>query len=147
LIGLRSIYRSCYRHIPIVLFTSCLQFIEEIPDSGSTFPSFPAFDLIVTVCMQRKIKIMQHTRGNLHFARKLRRLSQRQVAHLIGHRDSTMLSKYEKGLVAPPLRTALKLTLLYRLPVHEIFTEEFSQAKEELAKKIKTVRMKQQVLF
>jgi DNA-binding XRE family transcriptional regulator len=90
---------------------------------------------------------MQHTRGKLHFVRKQRRLSQKQVAHLIGHRDATMLSKYERGLLAPPLRTALKLTLLYRLPIQEIFTEEFSQAREELTSKIKTVRMIQPVLF
>ena len=90
---------------------------------------------------------MQDKRGSLHFARKRRRLSQKQVAHLIGHYDATMLSKYERGLLSPPLRTALKLTLLYRLPIQEIFTEEFSQAREELTAKVKTVRMTQQVLF
>jgi DNA-binding XRE family transcriptional regulator len=74
-------------------------------------------------------------------------MSQKQVALLIGHRDATMLSKYEKGLLAPPLRTALKLMLLYRLPIQEIFTDEVSQAREELAKKVKTVRMTQPVLF
>lgn len=90
---------------------------------------------------------MQHTRGNLRTARKWRKLSQKQVAHLIGHRDTTMLSKYERGVVAPPLRTALKLTVLYRQPIQEIFSEEFSHAREELTMKIKTMRPTQPVLF
>lgn len=74
-------------------------------------------------------------------------MSQKQVAHLIGHRDATMLSRYERGLLAPPLRTALKLTLLYQLPIQEIFTEEFFCAKEELTMKIKTLHKAQPVLF
>ena len=90
---------------------------------------------------------MQHTRGNLRYARKLRRLSQRQVARLVGHSDTTMISKYERGLVVPTLRTAVKLTLLYRLPFQDLFADEFSHAKDELARKAKTVRMTQQVLF
>ena len=74
-------------------------------------------------------------------------MSQKQVAHLIGHRDVTMLSKYERGLRAPSLRTALKLALLYRMPMHEIFVEEFSRARDELTEQIATVRTNQPVLF
>jgi DNA-binding XRE family transcriptional regulator len=90
---------------------------------------------------------MQHTRGNLHFVRKQRRMSQRQVAYLIGHHDATMLSKYERRVLAPSLRTALKLHLLYRLPVQEIFTEELSHAQDELLKKVKALPVTQAVLF
>ena len=86
-------------------------------------------------------------RGNLQFVRKQRRMSQKQVAHLIGHRDATMLSKYERGLLAPPLRTAFKLSLLYRLPVQEIFIEESSHAQDELMKKVKALPVTQAVLF
>jgi DNA-binding XRE family transcriptional regulator len=74
-------------------------------------------------------------------------MSQRQVAHLIGHYDATMLSKYERGIISPPLRTALKLALLYRLPMQEIFAREFSRAREELAKKANSLPTVQAVLF
>jgi len=99
------------------------------------------------MCNEKNKKQMQHPRGNLHYVRKRRRMSQKQVAHLIGHRDVTMLSKYERGLLAPSLRTALKLTLLYRMPIHEIFVEEFSRARDELTEQIATVRTNQPVLF
>jgi DNA-binding XRE family transcriptional regulator len=58
-----------------------------------------------------------------------------------------MLSKYERGLLAPTLRTALKLSLLYRVPVQEIFNEEFCHARKELAKRAETIRLAQPVLF
>ncbi len=83
----------------------------------------------------------------MYFVRKQRRMSQKHVAHLIGHHDATMLSKYERGSLAPPLRTALKLTLLYRLPIQELFAADFLQAREELTKKVKTLRTTQPVLF
>ena len=90
---------------------------------------------------------MQHKRGTLRFVREHRRILQRHAAYLIGHRDATMLSKYERGELAPPLRTALKLSLLYRVPVQELFTEELSHAREELTKKSQTLRTTQPVLF
>ena len=126
-----------------------MQLVRGDTDSDSSFPLYAAPTLVATVCMckQEKQKHMQHTRGNLHYVRKLRRMSQRQVAHLIGHRDATMLSKYERGLVVPTLRTALKLTLLYRLPIQEIFADEFAKAKAELTTKANTARKSQQVLF
>jgi DNA-binding XRE family transcriptional regulator len=90
---------------------------------------------------------MQNKREKLRYVRKLRRLSQRQVARLIGHGDTTMISKYERGFVAPTLRTAITLALLYRMPIQDLFADEFSHARDELAQKAKTVRMTQQVLF
>jgi len=90
---------------------------------------------------------MRYTTGVLYYIRKQRRMSQKQVAHLIGHHDATMLSKYERGILAPPLRTAFKLTVLYRAPMPELFRDEFSQAKEELSKKIDSLHLNQSVLF
>jgi len=133
-------------------FTGCLQLWFNAPDYCASFSVYDLFALVANLCVlqARKTKHksqMQHTRGNLHFVRKQRRMSQRQVAYLIGHRDATMLSKYERSILAPSLRTALKLSLLYRLPVREIFIEESSYAQDELMKKVKTLPVTQAVLF
>src|SRR6201992_3508833 len=103
--------------------------------------------LLVCVCDRTKRKSMQYIRGKLHIFRKLRKMTQKQVAHLIGHSDTTMISKYERGLVVPTLRTALKLTILYRMPIQETFACEFSKAGDELAKRAESLPSKQAVLF
>ena len=50
--------------------------------------------------------------------RRNRRLLQKQLAVLIGHRYTHMISKYEHGLRLPPLETALllEIALGVRLP-------------------------------
>jgi transcriptional regulator with XRE-family HTH domain len=74
-------------------------------------------------------------------------MSQKQVARLIGHSKTAMLSRYEHGERVPPLRAAFKLMLLYRLPLQELFKEEFEVAREELAERAKTQSTTQQMLF
>jgi transcriptional regulator with XRE-family HTH domain len=90
---------------------------------------------------------MPHTTGTLHFIRKRRRLSQKQVAILIGHRNTKMLSKYEVGSTVPPLRTAFKLMLLYQRPLQELFMGEFTFAQAELADRTKAQHPSQPTLF
>lgn len=50
--------------------------------------------------------------------RRNRRLLQKQLAALLGHRHADMVSKYEHGSSLPPLETALllEITLGVRLP-------------------------------
>jgi transcriptional regulator with XRE-family HTH domain len=50
--------------------------------------------------------------------RRNRRLLQKQLATLVGHRYTHMISKYEHGLRLPPLETALllEIALGVRLP-------------------------------
>lgn len=49
------------------------------------------------------------------------RLSQRQVARLLGRSDASMLSHYEHGRALPPLAVALALEIIYRAPVAFLF--------------------------
>jgi transcriptional regulator with XRE-family HTH domain len=61
--------------------------------------------------------------NQLVLLRKQRNLSQRRVARIIGLRDATLLSRYESGQEAPPLKTAMKLAALYDVTLPEIFKE------------------------
>lgn len=47
--------------------------------------------------------------------------SQKQVARLLGHRDTSMISHYEHGRSLPPLPVALGLEIILRVPVAFLF--------------------------
>jgi DNA-binding transcriptional regulator YiaG len=53
--------------------------------------------------------------------RKRLRLSQKAVARLLGHISTAMISRYERGKSVPPLSTALRLEIIYRVPVAFLF--------------------------
>ena len=64
--------------------------------------------------------------------RRRMRFSQKQVARLLGHRDVSMISRYEQGRSLPPLLTALKLEILYRLPVAYLYSELYRGLKDQV---------------
>ena|ERR1700722_4627881 len=64
--------------------------------------------------------------------RKQMNLSQKRVARMIGLRDATLLSRYEAGWEAPPLKTAMKLAALYDVGLPEIFHELSARARSQV---------------
>ncbi len=58
------------------------------------------------------------------------RLSQRQVATLLGHKDAAQLSKFETGSSLPSLLTALRLAIIYRAPVDFLFADIYRSERE-----------------
>jgi len=73
-----------------------------------------------------------NTRSNLGFFRKREGLSQKALAVLIGHRDVTMISKYEHGVAVPRLRVGMKLEQIFRARLSMIFPGFSCQCEEEL---------------
>lgn len=59
-------------------------------------------------------------------------LSQRFVSRLLGHRDATVVSRYERGRLIPPLQTALRLELIYRVPVAFLFPALYEALRTEV---------------
>lgn len=57
--------------------------------------------------------------------------SQKQVAVVLGLQSTSMLSRYESGQSLPPLFTALRLEILYRIPVAFLYSEVYRSLKEE----------------
>ncbi len=76
-------------------------------------------------------------------------LSQKQVAALLGHRDTSMLSRYENGRSLPPLLTALRLEIIYRAPVAFLYLQLYTGLREEVRKQeaLRHNRSRQGVLF
>ena len=60
--------------------------------------------------------------------------SQKHVARLLGHKDTAMLSRYEKGSSLPPLLTALRLEIIYRVPVAFIYGAPYDAMRELIRK-------------
>jgi len=59
--------------------------------------------------------------NDLVLYRKRMGLTQKEVARLLGHRDTSMVSHYERGRALPPLPVALGLEIIYRTPVAFLF--------------------------
>ena len=55
--------------------------------------------------------------------------SQKQVARLLGHHDTSMVSHYEHGRSFPRLPVALKLEIILRVPVAFLFPGLYDEIK------------------
>lgn len=60
-------------------------------------------------------------KNNLFIVRKKSDFGQKQIAALLGHQTIDQISRYERGTRIPSLKTALKLQIIYRLPIHVLF--------------------------
>jgi transcriptional regulator with XRE-family HTH domain len=70
--------------------------------------------------------------NRLWLARKRCGLGQKQVASLLDYHTPDQLSRYEQGLRAPALETALRLEIIYRTPLRVLYAELYEQLREEL---------------
>jgi len=73
--------------------------------------------------------------NNLLLYRRRMGFSQKHVAGLLGHPNSEMLSRYERGRCLPPLMTALRLEIIYRVPVAFLYSRAYEAARIEVRQK------------
>jgi transcriptional regulator with XRE-family HTH domain len=64
-----------------------------------------------------------HTNNRLVLYRKRMQLSQKDVALILGLKNVSVLSHYERGTSRPSLERALGLEIVYRVPVAFLFPE------------------------
>ncbi len=70
--------------------------------------------------------------NKLWIARKRAGYPQKVVAALLGNRCLSIISEYEQGRKLPSLRTALKLELIYRTPLAELYPDLYAELAAEL---------------
>jgi transcriptional regulator with XRE-family HTH domain len=76
------------------------------------------------------------------------RLSQRHVARLLGHKNSSAWSNYECGERLPSLANALRLGIILRVPVEFLFYSLHDQLRNQIrAEEERIAEPTQQVLF
>ncbi|HEY0427475.1 MAG TPA: helix-turn-helix transcriptional regulator [Pyrinomonadaceae bacterium] len=68
----------------------------------------------------------------LALRRKRLGYEQKQIALLLGHKNTYQISRYETGQRIPNLKEAAKLSMLYGLPVRTLFQRYFPYWREEL---------------
>lgn len=73
----------------------------------------------------------------LALRRKRLGYEQKQVAVILGHKNTYQLSRYETGQRVPGFKEAIKLSLLYGIPVRLLFEPYFRYCLEELEVAIK----------
>lgn len=83
--------------------------------------------------------------NNLWIARMRAGYPQKQVATLLGARSLSVISEYEKGKKLPSLRAALKLELIYQLPLAQLYPSLYSELSREVtaAKRCLPVRQRE----
>src|SRR5438132_6048532 len=69
--------------------------------------------------------------------RRNRGLAQKQLAVLIGHKHTSMLSKYEHGRSLPPLQTALLLEIVLGVRLPELYPELYQTLTRQVATRAK----------
>jgi len=77
--------------------------------------------------------------NNLVLYRRRMGFTQKQVAYLLGQRDTSMVSHYEKGRALPPLTVALGLEIIYRVPVAFLFPVMYDELKRQIRDKEKSL--------
>lgn len=82
-------------------------------------------------------------------ALRRRRLAyeQKQIALLLGHKTTHQLSRYETGQRIPSLKEAMKLSMLYGLPVRTLFSRYYHQCREELEKTLKDSNLDTKIIL
>ena len=74
----------------------------------------------------------KHKQNNLVLYRRRMGFTQKQVARLLGQRDTSMVSHYEHGRALPPLAVALSLEIVYRVPVAFLFPNMYDELKRQI---------------
>ncbi len=72
-------------------------------------------------------------KNNLWQARKRSGLARKQISLLLGHKSPDEISRYEKEVYLPSLKTALKLEIIYQMPVHLLFQSLYEQSRREIS--------------
>jgi transcriptional regulator with XRE-family HTH domain len=81
------------------------------------------------------MNLRKNQHNNLILYRKRMGFTQKHVARLLGHRDTSMVSHYERGRSLPPLLVALALEIIYRVPVAFLFPSVYDELKRQIRSK------------
>lgn len=71
-------------------------------------------------------------KNQLAIARQRKAIEQKQMAILLGLKGTDQLSRYERGLQMPSLKTALKLGLIYKIPIRTLLDGYLDACRDEI---------------
>ncbi len=71
-------------------------------------------------------------KNQLALFRRRQAVEQKQISVLLGHKTTDQISRYERGVKVPDLKTALKLGILYKIPIRVLLDGYFEACREEM---------------
>lgn len=74
-------------------------------------------------------------KNSLRRYRKRAGLEQKQVAFLLNRAGTDEVSRHEKGAYRPNLETALKLEVIYQVPIRLLYPALFERCRREIAER------------
>lgn len=77
----------------------------------------------------------RHISNRLRKHRKVLGYNQQDVAKLLGHKSTSKISKWEKGLAMPSAINLLKLAILYGVLPQELYFQIYCEFKQSLSEK------------
>jgi transcriptional regulator with XRE-family HTH domain len=80
------------------------------------------------------MEIPKQKQNSLVIYRRRMGFTQKHVARLLGHRDTSMISHYEHGRSFPPLPVALALEIILRVPVAFLFPGFYNELRNNIRK-------------
>lgn len=86
--------------------------------------------------------------NNLDLYRRRMRFSLKHVARLLGHKDGSVMSLFERGERLPSLANALGLGIILRVPVEFLFPSLYDSLKTQIREEEeRMIQPSQQALF
>lgn len=82
---------------------------------------------------------MQRIPNRLKECRKERRLSQSEVARILGVKNSVMIYRWEKGISLPSPRNIFKLAAIYRKMVDALYRDLLASIRSEMKERENTL--------
>lgn len=77
--------------------------------------------------------------NSLRITRKRLGLHQKQVAHLLSHKTTDQVTRYEKGYRIPGLKILLQLEIIYGVPARVVYGEFFEKLRLEIQDRAKII--------
>lgn len=93
------------------------------------------------------METINQKQNNLVLYRKRMGFTQKHVARLLGHRDTSMVSHYEHGRSYPPLPVALSIEIILRVPVAFLFPGLYGEMKSRIRRTEEELAGGQRPLF
>jgi len=75
---------------------------------------------------------MRYVANRLKRHRKVRGLSQKDVARILGVKNSSMISRWERGLSLPSTLNVFKMALIYRTMADALYMDLLEALKDEV---------------
>ena len=75
--------------------------------------------------------------SRLWLARKRLGFEQKQIAQLLAQKNVNPISRYENGNQVPNLKTAIKLSIIYKLPIRVLFSRCYRECFDNLVMRAK----------